>query len=599
MSGNTVAPLSLLNNLKRLFHVMPVRRRWQLGGLVLLMLAGAVAEMATLGSVVPFLALLAGTDGQQFPIPGTDLKLSLESASVLFVAVALGAAGLRMGVLRLGFRFTFALGADLGVEVYRRTLYQPYSWHVAQNSSEVLAAISKVNYVVFNVINPLLEAVVALAMTVATLSMLMLIDAQSALMAGAAFALLYGVTSLLVRRRLDEHGKIIAASEARRIQAVQEGLGGIRDVLLDGTQKIYLDRFANVDRVMRQSQAAISFLGIAPRFLVEATGMVFIVLLASWLSVREGGLVGAIPILGALALGAQKMLPQMQQVYFSWSWMVGNHEQMSDILEILERPLTIAEEHRLAALAAPRHAGSVKTGTPLIALDAVSFRYGDALPDVLTEIDLHIMRGARIGFVGKTGSGKSTLIDIIMGLLEPTAGTLSVDGEAVAPANRRLWQARIAHVPQSIFLADISIAENIAFGLPREAIDMDRVRHAARTAQAADFIAEMSEGYDTMVGERGIRLSGGQRQRIGIARALYKQVDVLVLDEATSALDEATERAVMDAVAGLHDNLTILMIAHRLSTLEQCDEIIEIGQGRIQRRRRPADGHTAHEGQTA
>jgi ATP-binding cassette subfamily B protein len=196
---------------------------------------------------------------------------------------------------------------------------------------------------------------------------------------------------------------------------------------------------------------------------------------------------------------------------------------------------------------------------------------------VLNNFDLVIAKGSRIGFIGTTGSGKSTLIDIVMGLLQPTQGALEIDGHPITTANHRAWQAHIAHVPQAIFLADSSIEENIAFGVPKEHIDPQRVRQAARQAQIADIIESWPEQFQTFVGERGIRLSGGQRQRIGIARALYKRADVIIFDEATSALDNDTEQAVMDAIEGLSEGLTILIIAHRLSTLRNCTQIVELG----------------------
>lgn len=583
MIETSSVPSSLAGNLGRIIRLLSPRRKLQLAALITLMLVSALAEMATLGAVMPFLALLAGDGDGVFVLPVLDVALSLQTAAILFGLIAVGAAMMRMFTLRFGFGFTYGVGEDLGREVYRNALYQPYSWHVARNSSEILAAISKVDYVVFHIINPLLEALVATVMAVSILAMLMIIDAQTALFAGVAFGALYGVTSWFAKTRLDRHSRIIANAEGKRIKAVQEGLGGIREVLLDGMQKLYVDRFSTVDTAMRRSQAKINVLSILPRYMVEAVGMVMILGLALWLSAREGGLAGAIPILGALAIGAQKMLPQMQQIYFSWSWIVGNLEHLSDVLDILEQPMPQAEmtpplvaRQRRAPARLP-----LVPGEPIIAIRGVDFRYVDDGPLVLDQVNLDVERGARIGFVGKTGSGKSTLIDLVMGLLEPVSGVIAVEGAPLGPGNLRAWQTRLAHVPQSIFLSDSSIAENIAFGIEPDAIDMDRVRTAASVAQIAEFIESQPDGYGTMVGERGVRLSGGQRQRIGLARAFYRDVDVLILDEATSALDDATEAAVMDAIHGLRADLTVLMIAHRLSTLSRCDAIVEVVGGRV------------------
>jgi ABC-type multidrug transport system fused ATPase/permease subunit len=368
---------------------------------------------------------------------------------------------------------------------------------------------------------------------------------------------------------------VITRNETKRLQAVQEGLGGIRDVLLDATQEIYHYRFTVLDYAMRRAQSANAMIGEAPRIIVEAAGTVLLVALAYALGHHHGGLAGALPVLGALALGAQKLLPQMQAAYRTWSYVNSSRGQLHDVLELLDAPIPqeYATRRRRPALSV------VDTGQPLIALREVGFRYNaDAdAPNVLNGVTLEISRGARIGVVGATGSGKSTLIDLIMALLPPSAGRIEIDGETLTAENRLDWQARIAHVPQTIFLSDTSIAENIALGIPIEEIDLERVGLAARQAQLASFIETLPEGYQTTVGERGVRLSGGQRQRIGLARALYKQTDVLVLDEATSALDDATESDVMDAIRQLHDKMTVLIIAHRISTLRNCDWIIQLG----------------------
>jgi ATP-binding cassette subfamily B protein len=305
---------------------------------------------------------------------------------------------------------------------------------------------------------------------------------------------------------------------------------------------------------------------------MEAVGMVMIAALAYALSRQVGGIATALPVLGALALGAQRLLPALQQIYGSWAGIAGNHGSLADTIELLDQPLP-------AEILQPDPAPLLFQDA--IRFDAVRFRYTGDGPWVLDGLNLTILKGARIGFVGSTGSGKSTTLDLLMGLLIPTEGELLVDGHPISGERLRAWQKTIAHVPQSIYLADATLAENIAFGVPPDTIDLDRVQQAARQAQIADFIESSPEGYKAHVGERGIRLSGGQRQRIGIARALYKQASVLVFDEATSALDNATEQSVMDAIEGLGSDLTILLIAHRLTTVRRCDTIVELEQGQV------------------
>jgi len=590
--------MTLTSSLVRLLSHLSRRRRWQLVALIFLMLVAAIAEMATLGAVVPFLALLADPSvANKYPLLQTVLTWFgapqgnvLLSAGILFCIIALGAAMIRMLMMWSSMRFSYGLGADIGGEVYRRTLYQPYSWHVSRNSSEILAGIDKVNAVVGGVLTPLMQGTVAFVMSLGILAMLITIDMPTALIAGVGFTVMYGITTLTLRHRLVRNSKVISANLTQRVQAVQEGLGGIRDVLLDGTQPIYYRKFATFDYAMRRSQASNAVIAASPRYIIEAAGMVLIVALAYWLSPRQGGLTSAIPVLGALAIGAQKLLPQMQLVYSTWSSISGNRNQLEDVLALLSQPIpaeysqaTPVRQSTKDATASHRGAQSSGLGKPLIALRNVSFRYKAEAPEVLHNINLEIACGARIGFIGKTGSGKSTLIDLIMGLLAPSVGQIEIDGLPLDTHNRRAWQHRIAHVPQAIYLSDTSIAENIAFGVPTAQIDMGRVKMAGIKAQLDEFIEAQPQQYQTRVGERGVRLSGGQRQRIGLARALYKQADVLVLDEATSALDDATEKSVMSAIKALGDELTVLMIAHRVSTLRDCDQIVELGNTSVLR----------------
>jgi ATP-binding cassette subfamily B protein len=295
--------------------------------------------------------------------------------------------------------------------------------------------------------------------------------------------------------------------------------------------------------------------------------MALIAFLALAMAIQQDGLELALPLLGAFALGAQRLLPLLQQVYQSWATLRGASKTVDHVLALLEQPL-------------PRH---VKEPPPPplpyyrdIELRDVGHQYNPGGPWVLRHISFRITKGSRVGVKGTTGSGKSTLLDIVMGLLSPTTGQVLVDGAPVTATNQRAWQAHIAHVPQSIYLADASVAENIAFGTPSAQIDLERVREAAGRAQIAKTIEALPNGYDTLVGERGVQLSGGQRQRIGIARALYKRADVLVFDEATSALDTKTEAEVMGAIQSLDRELTIFLIAHRLSTLEGCDVTVDL-----------------------
>ena len=343
-------------------------------------------------------------------------------------------------------------------------------------------------------------------------------------------------------------------------------------MLLDGTQPVYCDIYRQSDQPLRRANGKNDFIRQSPRHIMEALGMVLIAVLAYALSRQVGGIATALPVLGALALGAQRLLPALQQAYGAWATIAGNHGSLADAIALLDQPLPA---ELLQPSPAPLHFQDA------IRFNAVRFRYASDGPWVLDGLNLTIPKGARVGFVGSTGTGKSTMLDLLMGLLMPTEGELMVDGQPISGIRVKAWQKTIAHVPQNIYLADTTLAENIAFGVPRNAIDLDRVQQVARQAQIADFIESSKEGYQTFVGERGIRLSGGQRQRIGIARALYKKASVLVFDEATSALDNATEQSVINAIEGLDRDLTILIIAHRLTTVQHCDTIVELENGQV------------------
>jgi len=545
------------------------------------MLVSAFAEIVSLGAVLPFLGVLTAPERVfSYPVVAEMAQVwGITSADQLVLPITVGfalaaliAGGIRLLLLWANTRLAFASGADLSIEVYRRTLYQPYRVHVSRNSSEVISGITQKVSAATSVLMSLLVLVSSSVLFLSVMLTLLAIDAVVATTAAIVFGASYGAITWLSHRRLRRNSQRIAREQTKVVKTLQEGLGGIRDVLLDGTQPLYCDTYRQADQPLRYAIGDNAFIGQGPRYAMEALGMMLIAALAYGLGRQPDGFGAAVPVLGALALGAQRLLPVLQQIYLGWANIVGSHASLADILELLDQPLP-AETH--LPVAKPLSFQSD------IRFDGVRFRYRDDAPWVLDGLNLIIPKGARVGFVGSTGSGKSTTLDLLMGLLEPTQGQILVDNQPISGERLRAWQRTIAHVPQSIYLADATLAENIAFGIPRDAIDMTRVIQAARHAQIADFIEGLPEGYQSPAGERGVRLSGGQRQRIGIARALYKQASVLVFDEATSALDNATEQGVMDAIQGLDRDLTILLIAHRLTTVYRCDTVVELGYGRV------------------
>ena len=563
--------------LKKLWNHLSKRRHKQFWLLLILMILASLSEIVSIGSVFPFLGVLTAPEQvyqHQLMQPLVQiLELTEPNQLILPLTVVFILAVLMSGIVRLillyvMIRLSFAMGADLSINIYRRTLYQDYSIHVARNSSEVInGIITKTTMVINEIIKPVLILLSSTILLVGIMSTLLAINITVALVASTGFGLLYWIVIHYTYQSVEENSKVVAEESTKMIKSLQEGLGGIRDVIIDGSQQFYCQQYRNADLPLRRAAGNNHFVYESPRYVMEAIGMTLIAGLAYLMSKQAGGIATIIPVLGAFALGAQKLIPSTQQAYGAYTNIKGSKASLEDVLSLLDQPLpSYVDQPRPIQIPFEK----------AIHLNKLSFRYTKETPWILKNIDLKITKGSRIGLMGVTGSGKSTLFDIIMGLLSPTDGELIIDDKPINKENGRSWQAHISHVPQNIYLTDNTIEENIAFGIPREQINHQQVKNAAKQAQIAELIEEWSDGYQTLVGERGIRLSGGQRQRIGIARALFKGANVLIFDEATSALDDKTEQAVMEAIEGLGRELTILIIAHRLTTLKGCDQVIEL-----------------------
>jgi ATP-binding cassette, subfamily B, bacterial PglK len=571
--------------LTTLWHHFSKRRQKQFWLILVLMIIASLSEIISVGAVLPFLGIITAPERvYQHPfmqpiiqiLELTEPSQLILPLTIFFIIATLLAASIRLTLLYVMTRFSFATGADLSISIYRRTLYQEYAVHVLCNSSEVInTIITKTNTTISGILSPVLTFVSSIILLIGIMGALIAINIGVALSAFTVFGLLYWLVVRYTKDKLKDNSQIIADQSTQMIKSLQEGLGGIRDLLIDSTQQFYCQLYRNADLPLRRATGNNHFISGSPKFIMEAIGMILFAGLAYVMTQQEGGMVAAIPVLGALALGAQRLLPALQQSYHAYSLIKGSRSSFEDVLNLLDQPLSeYADQLPVRPIPFEKE----------IKLTNLNFRYKEDSAWVLKNINFSLEKGARIGFIGGTGSGKSTLVDIIMGLLPPTNGELIIDQQPVNIQNRRAWQAHIAHVPQNIFLSDSSIEENIAFGIAKEQIDHQRVKKAAQQAQISELIEQWKEGYQTFVGERGVLLSGGQRQRIGIARALYKKANVLIFDEATSALDNETEREVMKAIEGLGKEITVLIIAHRLTTLKGCDKIIKIDKN-----------HTVHE----
>ena len=516
------------------------------------MLSG-IAELFSLAIAIPFLALLTNPENI-WKLEGSQLLaqiLSVKSAkemlapiAFLFIFATILAAIIRLSNLWLNSLFAASVGTDLSCDSFLRTLHQPYEVHINRNSSTIITAMTTYISQTVAVINSTLQMITSSVVAFGLIIGLLSADWRIACLIVSVFSIVYAFLSLLSRRALIINSKLATTSAKQQLELLQESLGSIRDIILDQNQPYYLGMFKEFDFSLRRTRAYNKFIGSAPRFILEGFALITIVLIALTFTISSKDNYLIIPLLGTLALGAQKLLPSLQQIYSSWSLINGYRTSVSEVIDLLNQDAT--------ALSLNYRDRSLQFNQS-VRFNDVSFRYDEYKPNVLNSLRLEINKGEKIGIIGTTGCGKSTFVDLIMGLLTPSSGSILVDGADLHnTANREIlhnWRSSIAHVPQSIYLIDSTIEENIAFGLRMDQIDYERLAEASQQAQIAAFIESTPDGYKTLVGEQGMRLSGGQRQRIAIARALYKRSKVLILDEATSALDSQTESEVIKSIA--------------------------------------------------
>ncbi|MBE9098876.1 ABC transporter ATP-binding protein [Vacuolonema iberomarrocanum] len=572
---------SLIHNIWQLLGYMGHRKR-QLSVLIVLMVLSAFSEVVSLGTLLPFLSTLSDpqellSSAQWQPVLEwlqiTSPSQLITTLSIAFITTIAFTSVIRLVTLKARINLSAAIGSDISAQIYQKTLNQPYQFHLCHNSSDLMQTlVDDTNRLMTFILMPILAVFTESVLAISLIGALVLIDAQIALSAaivlGGSYTLIYRMRQNLLK----QNSKIVTLAGQRKIKAVQEGIGSIRDVIVANSHEFFQGAYQEAELSFKRGQAKNAYIAQSPRFILDGITMGGIALLALMLG-RNGDFSQAVPILGSLALGAKRLLPSLQGVFTGLAQIQGASSSLDRILIALSRPVD-------PLLLLPKTKGFLPLRKEL-RLENIWFRYSEADEWTLKNLNLSIEAKTTVAFVGSTGSGKSTTADLILGLLKPQLGLVWVDGQPLKGEKLKQWQQGIAHVPQSIFLTDASIAENIAFAVPKDQIDFGQVRKAARLAQIDDYIESLPAGYDTYVGERGVRLSGGQRQRIGIARALYGQASLIVFDEATSALDNSTEKEVMDAINALSHQYTVILIAHRLSTVEKCDKIFELNEGSL------------------
>ncbi len=571
----------MLDLLKELWHYLQARRKKQFVGLIILTILTSFTEMVSLGAIFPFITILTQPEkiytisflGEFLVDNGfNEADKLIIPLAVAFGLSALIAGAMRLLLLRVSVLLSNATGADLSINVFERTLYQPYKEHISRSSSEVISGITQKVNAATNVLICVVTVITNSFLFLSIMATLLIIDPLIAILAMLIFGLAYGFTAIYTNNKLNLNSEIIAAKQTNVVQSLQESLGAIRDVLLDGTQIIYKNLYGNSIKKLMIASGSNRFINQSPRYAMESLAMILVSVFIVVIFIRDEGIETALPIIGVLALGAQRLLPIMQQIYGNWSSIIGSKASLIDVIKLLNQPMPEVK---------PVNHRDAFPFNKEINFKNISFSYSPKSKKILDSLDICLTKGSKVGLIGETGSGKSTFLDILMGLLEPKEGAIHVDNEIVTHNNLHKLHSLIAHVPQHIYLADTSIAKNIAFGVNEEDIDYSLLKKVADEALVTKFLNEQEHDLSHLVGERGIRLSGGQRQRIGIARALYKRSGLIIFDEATSSLDENTEREIMKTIYSLDESLTIVLVAHRISTLKECDEIYEMENGSL------------------
>ena len=576
----------MLDIYRKVFSLLDDHERRRAFLVFLVMLVIGVSEVAGVASIMPFIAVLANPDvvlsngylARVYAVVGFQSKDNFVSAlGAAFFLVLVGTLALRALGTWTQLRFTQNRSQAWSGRLIATYLHQPYEWYLNRHSADLTSSIlGEVDAVVNSALTPAMQAIAQCLVALMLLVMLVVVDPLLALAIGTVLGGGYGAISVVMRTRLRTLGEERRLANRARYRVVQETFGGIKDVKIGGLEVRALERFQVPSRVRSQRQISMGLMSTLPSLAMQALLFGGMLLMLLYLRRSYGDFDQALPVISLYAFGAYRLMPAVQRIFEEAGKLRGSETALDSLAEDLA-----SLEGPSANTAPARPVVRVPLRQALEVRDA-SYQYPAGTRLALNAVSLQIPAFHSIGLVGATGSGKTTLVDVLLGLLRPSAGALVVDGVPLDDSQIRGWQRSLGYVPQQIFLADDSIAGNIAFGTPTHRIDQAAVERAARIANLHDFVVgDLPEGYATHVGERGVRLSGGQRQRIGIARALYHDPDVLILDEATSALDNLTEHAVMEAVRNLARKKTIIMIAHRLSTVRHCDCIFMLERGRV------------------
>lgn len=571
--------------IKQLFTLLTLSQRKSFYALQILVVLMAFMELVGVVSIIPFMTLVGDMSkiqentiiAQVYQASG--IKLESQFVFLLGVAVLLMlflSAMISMFTTWKISMFTNKVGAEISVRLYTHYLKQGWLFHASTSSAQLIKKIaSETERVTGGIIMPLMQMIARIVLALFIGLTILIYDPKVAIIGLIIFAIAYLILFKIVRIRLESNSVVISEVNEHRFRLMNEGFGGIKDVLLLGVDNNFIQRFNKKSHSLAYSRGTNAAIAQVPRYCIELIAFGSMIALLLYLIATHNGNLGMIlPIVSVYALAAFKLLPAFQQIYASIATIKGDIAAF----ESIQQDLTESMQNELYVIKPQQEKIHLRKQ---IYLENITFSYPGKKGITINKINMSISANSVIGLVGPSGSGKSTIIDILLGLIEPQNGQLKVDNVIINEKNCRSWQNSIGFVAQSIFLSEGTIAENVAFGVPQDQIDSKRVKQALKLARLTEFRQTLEEGINTKVGERGVQLSGGQRQRIGIARALYHKANVLVFDEATSSLDGITEKMIMQAIQDFSGQKTIIMIAHRIKTVQKCDQIFFIDKGQV------------------
>ena len=572
---------------KKAWSILDARERRNAWITLAVVILGALSSALMVGSILPFLSVLSDPGQIQEVSALAWAYEAFNFKSDYTFLVALGFASIFViatsSVLQIAKTYVVARFAMMRVHSISHRLFiaylrQPYYFFLDRHTGEMTTRVlAESEQLVTQFLRPAAELIAAALTVISIVVLLLWVNPTIAVIAFSILGGIYGAVYAFSRHILKRYGKVRTSSNSERFRIANEALGGIKDIKLLGREGFYAARYANPSQRMAHAIVRVQVISQVPQFVLQTVAFGGVILLCLFLMNAEAlasgaALGGILPILGVFAFAGQRLMPELGKLYQSLAILQAGGAAVDVVHDDLVENAGSGNLPRVipSALGFKKH----------IEFQQISYRYPNAEHAGLRDVSFNIIAGERVGVVGSTGAGKTTLADLVLGLLPPSRGQILVDGTEISDDNLRAWQQAVGYVPQDIFLTDASISENIALGVPPQEIDEARVRRAAEIARIDAFIhEELPGGYATTIGERGVRLSGGQRQRLGIARALYHDADLIVFDEATSALDNLTEREVMAAIDALPGDKTVLMIAHRLSTVKNCDKILVLDKG--------------------